>query len=77
MVCFHNIVKGLTDKNNEGTFVWESDKTEVTYTEWDDGEPNDWKGKQDCVHLRKAKLHRWNDSTYGNKKMNTALCQKC
>jgi len=67
---------GLTDQENEGTFLWESDNTEVSYSNWDSNEPNNSRGKEDCVHLRKAVSHRWNDSTCGSKNGNTALCQK-
>ena len=34
---------GLTDKDNEGIFVWSSGQ-EVTYTNWDYGQPNDATG---------------------------------
>ena len=41
---------GINDIDNEGTFIW-ADGTEVTYTGWNSGEPNnigneDWGGLQ-------------------------------
>ena len=65
---------------NEGTFVWESDNTEVGHTNWDSREPNNGNGRnEDCVHLRKMVGHKWNDIPCGSSKsgaINTALCQK-
>ena len=69
----------MTDKANEGTFLWQSDSTEVTYTNWYGKEPNN-AGNEDCAHIRPHKLSEWNDSKCGlqhsNGQPNTALCQK-
>ena len=68
--------QGLTDRRTEGTFTWLSDDSEVRYTNWDKGEPNNAKGKEDCAHLRRVKSFRWNDSNCDNRNGNRALCQK-
>ena len=76
-ICF----KGLTDSDNEGTFTWESDNSEVGYTNWNWGEPNNAWGSEDCALLRKAMFsYKWSDSNCDGKYSlftpNTALCQK-
>jgi len=66
---------GLTDKANEGTFLWESDNSEVSYSNWNKWEPNNlW--NEDCVQLRRQVGHKWNDKSCGARGGNTALCQK-
>merc|ERR1719158_826815 len=52
---------GLTDRENEGTFVWGSDGSEATYTNWNGREPNNMR-KEDCAHIRTNKNNEWNDS---------------
>lgn len=71
---------GLTDRRSEGTFVWGSDNTEVTYTNWYKNEPNNLRN-EDCVHIRPSRNSEWNDSKCDSKGSssqgpNTALCQK-
>ena len=45
--------------NMEGTFLWKTDNAELSYTDWEEGRPNDYGGVQDCVGLnRNAK---WDD----------------
>ncbi|ESO94148.1 hypothetical protein LOTGIDRAFT_161348 [Lottia gigantea] len=39
---------GFNDIQSESEFVW-SDGERVTYTNWADGDPNNYKGDQDCV----------------------------
>ncbi len=53
---------GLSDINQEGTFVWSSGKP-FTYSNWYTGEPNDQDG-EDVVEM--SHLHgRWNDISSG------------
>ena len=66
---------GLTDNDREGTFTWLSDDSEVQYSDWAHGEPND-QNDEDCTHLRKAKEFQWNDFSCNARNGNTALCQK-
>ena len=49
---------GLVDLYEEGTFIW-TDGTDVNYTNWGEGEPNDYYG-EDCTHIREDFL-TWND----------------
>ena len=69
----------MTDQANEGTFVWESDKSQLSYENWYDKEPNQ-QGNEDCVHIRTNQNCGWNDFKCSQTKLggyaNTALCQK-
>jgi hypothetical protein len=51
---------GLNDIEVEGVFVW-PDGTPATYTNWNEGEPNDAGGIEDCVEMSAA-TGLWNDS---------------
>jgi hypothetical protein len=42
---------GLTDKINEGSFLWESTQLGLTYYAWTQGQPDNANGVQDCVHM--------------------------
>ena len=51
---------GLNDRIKQRKFVW-SDGTPFNgsvYSNWRDGEPNDWSGQEDCVELYN---NGWND----------------
>jgi hypothetical protein len=50
---------GLNDIAVEGMFVW-PDGTPATYTNWNEGEPNDAGGIEDCVEIGSA-TGGWND----------------
>ena len=56
---------GLTDKDNEGIFVWSSGQ-EVTYTNWDYGQPNDATGfgEQDYTMIRGQTTYGSGGETY-------------
>ena len=49
---------GLNDMGTEGTFVW-SDGSSSSYRNWDDDEPNDLGGNEDCTQVRPT--IPWND----------------
>ncbi|XP_038628923.1 C-type lectin domain family 4 member G-like isoform X2 [Tachyglossus aculeatus] len=49
---------GLTDMESEGTHKW-IDGTDLTFTYWNTGEPNDSRGVEDCVMM--LTHGRWND----------------
>jgi hypothetical protein len=50
---------GLNDLEVEGTFVW-PDGSPATYTNWNDGEPNNANGIEHCVELSST-TGGWND----------------
>ncbi|CAC5364261.1 unnamed protein product [Mytilus coruscus] len=45
----------------ESRFIWESDNTMLTYTDWNPGEPNNSQGQEDCVHMSSSITYKWND----------------
>jgi len=51
---------GLTDRSTGGPFVWNSGR-EVTYTAWRSGEPNNWKGRDNCGMHCVGHSGEWND----------------
>ena len=53
---------GFNDIDNEGTFIW-ADGTEVTYTGWNSGEPNN-AGNEDCTDI--SSQNYWNDLSCTN-----------
>ena len=50
---------GISDRHSEGVWVFESNGNSVTYANWDDDEPNDANGGEDCAHMRAN--GKWND----------------
>merc|ERR1711962_562562 len=50
---------GLDDKAKEGTFVWNDGTPLSGYNDWNRGEPNNYRGKEDCTHITKG--NKWND----------------
>ena len=40
---------GATDAVKEGTWIWESSKTSMTYSYWNRGEPNNGYGGENCL----------------------------
>ena len=45
------VLVGSTDKETEGTFVWQTSKKTVPKEFFFPGEPNDREGKEDCLHM--------------------------
>ena len=52
---------GIHDKNEEGSFVYESDNSPIKFNNWNKGEPNDANAKEDCVIVKMAVNGLWND----------------
>lgn len=50
---------GLSDQTTEGAFVW-PDGSAPTFTSWNDGEPNDAGGLEDCAEIS-LDTGGWND----------------
>ena len=40
---------GLNDIANEGSFIYNSDQSSISWENWIDGQPNNGQGGQDCV----------------------------
>ncbi|XP_078693730.1 uncharacterized protein LOC144923229 isoform X2 [Branchiostoma floridae x Branchiostoma belcheri] len=69
---------GLSDVQEEGTFVW-SDGTELTasgYTHWSQGKPDNAEVErgEDCVEIRQDMNYTWNDVECGKKRR--FVCEK-
>ena len=65
---------GLTDSQVEDHFVWQTSGKEVSYTNWDNGEPDgDALHQQDCVHLELDHM-TWSDIDCKMSNLD-ALCQ--
>lgn len=67
---------GLNDRDDEGMFVWVSDGSEMTYSNWAPGQPDDFchydmayvsdrcYPGEDCVHVHgDATEGTWNDDS--------------
>ena len=50
---------GLSDIDDEDEFIW-VDGSDVTYTAWFSGEPNNYMSNQDCVIMGSGSI-RWDD----------------
>ncbi|XP_071789139.1 uncharacterized protein [Asterias amurensis] len=51
---------GLNDQRKEGGYAW-SDGTQVEFTDWAPGEPNDYGGQEECVEIYLQSDNKWND----------------
>jgi len=69
---------GLTDKDAEGDFVWDSTSETAEYTNWKTDEPSGFdyvEDDDDCVHLDVSSEGRtWNDEACSRPDI-FALCQ--
>ena len=52
---------GVNDIDIEGDWVWESDKSKLLFSDWHDGEPNNYKNGDCCQIKWHNLLYRWND----------------
>eukprot|EP00964_Phaeocystis_antarctica_P093722 scaffold60554_cov72-Phaeocystis_antarctica.AAC.4 len=55
---------GGTDAASEGAWVWSPSNTPLSYTNWNAGEPNDYRTGEDCV-LLSSHHGVWNDYPCG------------
>uniref|UniRef100_A0A7N9AK97 Type-2 ice-structuring protein-like n=1 Tax=Mastacembelus armatus TaxID=205130 RepID=A0A7N9AK97_9TELE len=51
---------GGHDLTQEGKWKW-IDGTPFTYTKWRPGQPDNWQGNEDCLHLNAEGKWFWND----------------
>ncbi|CAH1779946.1 unnamed protein product [Owenia fusiformis] len=54
---------GLNNRDTEEGHKW-SDGSSVTYTNWADGEPNNWGDRENCVEMKNSD-GKWNDMNCG------------
>ncbi|XP_062596426.1 ladderlectin-like [Saccostrea cucullata] len=56
---------GGIDEFLEGRFVWASTGSSLTFTDWNKGEPNNDKSREDCIEISRhpARLGMWNDNS--------------
>ena len=66
---------GLTDKSQEGDFVWESGHP-LTIQHWDSGEPNDYGAGEDCAVLGWGEHGKLNDYPCTADYKAEVVCQK-
>jgi hypothetical protein len=52
---------GLNDIDIENDWVWESDKSQLLFSDWHDGEPNHYHNSDCCEIAWYNLLFRWND----------------
>jgi len=51
---------GLTDAQRNDAWLW-SDGSEVNFSSWNPGEPNNSGGSEECVHTNWGTDKKWND----------------
>jgi len=51
---------GATDAVKEGTWLW-SDGHHMKYTAWGHGQPDNWKGIQNCMGMNWSNARLWDD----------------
>ncbi len=51
---------GLSDIHKEGSWMW-SDGCRVKFVYWAPGEPNNYRGNENCAHVNFAPYQKWND----------------
>merc|ERR1712168_345397 len=54
---------GATDIDSEGDWLWTHSKEPFTYSNWADGQPNDYDGKRNCAMLDRRYQYKWSDGT--------------
>jgi len=52
---------GGSDRQKEGTFVWEKTGKQLVFADWQTGEPNNCCGGQDCMWIDDRYKFKWDD----------------
>ena len=52
---------GATDIQSEGVWIWNSSGSALTYTNWSLGDPDNYGGNENCLHMW-HNLGEWNDA---------------
>ena len=69
-------MKVLLDPISLGDFIWDNSKEDVEFSNWDEGQPDDWHDDEDCVHMQDdgtwVDLDCFIDDYYGDLR---AVCQ--
>lgn len=50
---------GLSDVQDEGVWIWSTEKNTAVYTNWSPGEPNNNQNNENCALIYPSNL--WND----------------
>jgi len=62
---------GASDARTEGVWLWR-DGSKITYSDWAKDEPDDWKGKEDCLVIgwpgKRYENGKWADTNYKYRK---------
>ena len=68
---------GLTDRVVEGSFNWETTGNKPNYTNWLDGQPDDYLQNEDCAVMIYGNPGKWNDGLCDQKLDGTmTMCEK-
>ncbi|VDI36192.1 Hypothetical predicted protein [Mytilus galloprovincialis] len=65
---------GGRDDVIEGVWMWASTDREFNYTDWAPGQPDNYAGNENCLHLYATQAMKWNDMTCTYK--NRFICEK-
>ncbi|XP_063438668.1 perlucin-like protein [Mytilus trossulus] len=54
---------GANDISREGSWVWESDRSTLTFSDWNKNQPDNGYGAEDCAHINmySSNSYHWND----------------
>ncbi|RUS72270.1 hypothetical protein EGW08_019971, partial [Elysia chlorotica] len=65
---------GLHDRQKENQFEWLDSDLKATFTYWNQNEPNNYRGNENCVALLGTRNNKWNDADCNGK--NRYICQR-
>lgn len=65
---------GLTDIDKEGDFKWYGTDKLAMFTDWIDGQPDNYGDVENCAHFHVKNFYKWNDGSCASKFK--AICEK-